>query len=204
MASLIAVISRYKYTIWYYVNIVVYCGANKGNFPIYEQAAIELGKWIVKSKNRLVYGGGRAGLMGTLADTVLNSGGEVIGVIPTFLQERELAHEGLTEQHIVDSMSERKMKMLALGEVCIALPGGPGTLEEITEMISWSRVGQNMNPYIFYDQSGYYAPLEKMYDSMVENVFLTKTDRDKILFSSSLEEISEFIKVYTPPSVRRY
>lgn len=182
----------------------MYCGANKGNFPIYEQAAIELGKWIVKSKNRLVYGGGRAGLMGTLAYTVLNSGGEVIGVIPTFLQERELAHEGLTEQHIVDSMSERKMKMLALGEVCIALPGGPGTLEEITEMISWSRVGQNMNPCIFYDQSGYYAPLEKMYDSVVENGFLTKTDRDKILFSSSLEEISEFIKVYTPPSVRRY
>lgn len=101
-------------------------------------------------------------------------------------------------------MAERKQKMLDLGDVCIALSGGPGTLEEITEMISWSRIGQNPNPCILFNENGFYDPLRDLYDSMVKNDFLTQTDRDKTLFSNSLKEINQFITTYIPAEVRRY
>ncbi|MCF1685609.1 TIGR00730 family Rossman fold protein [Tetragenococcus halophilus] len=186
------------------MNITVYCGANSGNQAIFEQSAIAFGKWIAKNNNTLVYGGGKAGLMGSLADTVLHSGGEVIGVIPTFLKNRELAHPDLTNLYIVESMSERKNKMAELAEVFIALPGGPGTLEEITEMVSWARIGQNPNPCIFYNVNNYYDAIENFYDNMVINGFLTKEDRSKILFTPSFDEISSFIENYEPPLARQY
>ncbi|MDH6365528.1 uncharacterized protein (TIGR00730 family) [Enterococcus sp. PF1-24] len=186
------------------MNIAVYCGASSGNQEIFKEATIELGKWLAKNHHNLIYGGGKAGLMGILADTVLENGGEVIGIIPTFLKERELAHPALTELKIVDSMAERKQAMLDLANACIALPGGPGTLEEITEVVSWSRIGKNPNPCIFFNSGNYYRPLEAMYDQMVENDFLVKNDREKFLFSESLEEIEGFIKNYQPPVIRQY
>lgn len=186
------------------MNITVYSGANRGKQPVFEQSAIELGKWIAENNNRLVYGGGKAGLMGTLADTVLHSGGEALGVIPTFLKDRELAHTELTKLYVVNSMSERKNKMAELAEAFIALPGGPGTLEEITEMVSWARIGQNPNPCIFYNVNDYYHAIENFYDNMIANDFLTKEDRSKILFSSSFAEINAFIENYTPPLAREY
>jgi uncharacterized protein (TIGR00730 family) len=94
--------------------------------------------------------------------------------------------------------------MLDLGDACIALPGGPGTLEEITEMISWSRVGQNPNPCVLFNENGFYDPLKDLYDHMVKSGFLSTQDREKTLFSNSLNEISEFIQEYTPPEVRTY
>lgn len=178
------------------MNIAVYCGSSKGNNSIFEQSAVQLGKWIANNNNGLVYGGGKTGLMGILADTVIEYGGETIGVIPTFLEKRELAHQNLSKMYFVESMSERKLKMFDLSEAFIALPGGPGTLEEITEMVSWVRVGQNPNPCIFYNVNGFYNPVQKMYDDMVEHEFLSEEDRKKTLFSSSLEEISYFIKTY--------
>ena len=186
------------------MNITVYCGANSGNKEIFEESTILLGHWIVENNDTLVYGGGKAGLMGLLADSVINAGGKVIGIIPTFLKSRELAHPNLTELNIVNSMSERKLKMFDLADAFIALPGGPGTLEEITEMISWARIGQNSNPCIFFNIDGYYDPLKQMYEDMEENGFLTKKDREKILFSSSVNEMSDFIKNYTPPIIRQY
>ncbi|MBC2324835.1 LOG family protein [Listeria booriae] len=186
------------------MNIVVYCGANKGNNPVYERATIAVGEWIARNNNTLVYGGGRSGLMGILADTVIASGGKAIGIIPTFLKERELAHPHLTELIIVDTMDERKQKMLNLGNACIALPGGPGTLEEITEVVSWSRLGQNNNPCIFYNENDYYRPIQQFYDDMVQNDFLTVEDRSKILFSNSVDEIHSFITDYVPPVIRTY
>ncbi len=188
----------------FYLNITVYSGANRGNQAIFEQSAIELGSWIAKNNNTLVYGGGKAGLMGSLADTVLHSGGKAIGVIPTFLKNRELAHQNLTKLYVVESMSERKDKMASLAEAFIALPGGPGTLEEITEMVSWARIGQNPNPCIFYNVNNYYGAIENFYDHMVINEFLTKEDRSKIFFSSSFDEINSFIENYEPPLVRQY
>lgn len=186
------------------MNIIVYCGASKGNTPIYELSAKKLAQWIVKNNHRLIYGGGKAGLMGVLADTVLENGGQAVGVIPTFLEKRELAHPELSELIVVNSMSDRKAKMLSLGDACIALPGGPGTLEEITEVVSWSRIGQNNNPCIFYNENNFYNPIRIMYDNMVEMAFLSKSDRNKILFSDSLDEIGKFIDDYTPPVIRKY
>ena len=101
-------------------------------------------------------------------------------------------------------MSERKETILEKGDVCIALPGGPGTLEEITEVVSWTRVGQNDNPCIFFNTNNYYSLIEQFYDQMVSNQFLTQEDRDKILFSKSFEEIERFIKNYKVPKVRTY
>ena len=186
------------------MNIIVYCGASKGNKKEYENSAIQLGEWIAKNNHTLVFGGGNAGLMGTIANTVIHNNGKTIGVMPTFLQQRELAHDKLDELIIVESMSERKKVILEKGDVCIALPGGPGTLEEITEVVSWSRIGQNSNPCIFFNTNNYYSLIEKFYDQMVSNEFLTQEDRNKILFSKSLKEIEEFIKNYKAPKVRTY
>lgn len=186
------------------MKITVYCGASLGNNPAHQQATITLGKWIATEKHTLVYGGGDAGLMGLLANTVLENGGKVIGIMPAFLQERELAHKGLTEMITVQSMSERKLKMIELGDAYIALAGGPGTLEEIIEVISWARIGQNNNPCILFNSDGYYDALSTFFDNMVTQGFLTQADREKTLFSDDLKEISTFIANYTPPTVRRY
>lgn len=186
------------------MKITVYCGASLGINSQHQQAAEQLGKWIAQHHHTLVYGGGKAGLMGVVADTVLANGGEVIGVMPSFLQQRELAHSGLTELISVATMSARKLKMIELGEAYIALAGGPGTLEEISEVISWARIGQNSHPCILFNSDGYYEPLKHFFDTMVEQGFLSAADRAKTLFSDDLNEIADFIANYTPPEVRRY
>lgn len=186
------------------MNIAVYCGASKGNDQGFSQATKALGQWIAEQNHTLIYGGGKAGLMGVLADAVLQSGGHVIGVIPDFLQNRELAHQALSELHVVGSMSERKRMMFDFAEAFIALPGGPGTLEEITEMISWSRIGQNPHPCMFYDINGFYQATRTVYDQMVAQGFLTQDDRDKIGFATTTEEVADFIDGYQPPALRTY
>lgn len=186
------------------MNITIYCGASLGNNLQYQEATKQLAKWIAERGYTLVYGGGRAGLMGLLADTVLAHGGKVIGVMPLFLQERELAHTELTEMITVSSMTERKAKLVELGDVYLALAGGPGTLEEIIEVISWARIGKNNNPCILFNRCGYYQPLYQMFRQMVEQGFLTQSDFEKTLFSDDLTEIEQFIANYTPPEIRRY
>lgn len=186
------------------MNITIYCGASLGNKKTYQEATANLGKWIAKNKHILIYGGGKAGLMGTIADAVLKNKGKVIGIIPSFLTERELAHTELSELLIVETMTERKLKMIELGDCYIALPGGPGTLEEISEVISWARIGKNNNPCIFLNIDGYYDNLKKFYDDMVENGFLSLEDRNKILFTNSIENMDSFISNYNPPKIREY
>ena len=186
------------------MNITVYCGASTGNGKIYEKCAENMGKWIGKNNHVLVYGGGKAGLMGIVADTVLQEGGRAYGVMTSFLQERELAHLSLTKLITVDNMTERKKIMMEMGDVFIALPGGPGTLEEISEVISWARIGQNSKPCIVFNADGYYDSLKNMYGTMVKEGFLTEEDRDKILFSDNFDEIGKFIKGYEPPKIREY
>ena len=114
------------------MKITVFCGANNGGNEAYKENAIELGKWIADNNHTLVYGGGKVGLMGVIADTVLENNSEVIGIMPQFLVDREISHTGITEFIIVDDMSIRKDKLVDLGDVFVALPGGPGTLEEIS------------------------------------------------------------------------
>ncbi|MCC9854856.1 TIGR00730 family Rossman fold protein, partial [Streptococcus agalactiae] len=136
------------------MRITIFCGASTGENPVYSEKTVALAQWMAQNKHALVYGGGKVGLMGVMADTVIANGGYTTGVIPTFLRDREIAHENLSELIIVNNMPERKAKMMLLGDAFIALPGGPGTLEEISEVISWSRIGQNDNPCILYNVNG--------------------------------------------------
>lgn len=186
------------------MNIIVYCGASTGNDNIYKENAVEVGEWIAAEGHGLVYGGGKVGLMGILADTVLDNGGEVIGVMPEFLNAREISHPRLTDLLIVENMSIRKNELLTKGDVCVALPGGPGTLEEISEVISWARIGQNDRPCIFYNSSGYYDLLEQFFYQMVATGFLTTEDREMIYFVKDTTALEQAIKHYKKPAVRKY
>ena len=178
------------------MRITIFCGANNGKSELYKENAIELGKWIANKNHTLVYGGGKIGLMGVIADTVLENSGEVIGIMPQFLVDREISHTGITKFVIVDDMSERKTQLVDLGDVFIALPGGPGTLEEISQVISWVRVGKKDAQCILMNVSGYYDFLEQYFDKMVEEGFLTNEDRKRTLFTANLEEMEEFIANY--------
>ena len=179
------------------MKITVFCGANNGRNEAYKENTIELGKWIADNNHTLVYGGGKVGLMGVIADTVLENNSEVIGIMPQFLVDREISHTGITEFIIVDDMSIRKEKLVDLGDVFIALPGGPGTLEEISQVISLVRVGKKDAPCILMNVDGYYDFLEQYFDKMVKEGFLTIDDRERTLFTDSIAEMQEFIVSYT-------
>ena len=178
------------------MKITVFCGANNGRNEAYKENAMEVGKWIATNNHTLVYGGGKVGLMGIIADTVLEKNSEVIGIMPQFLVDREISHTGITEFIIVDDMSERKTKLVDFGDVFIALPGGPGTLEEISQVISWVRVGKKDAPCILMNINGFYDFLEQYFDKMVKEGFLTKEDRARTLFAKSVSEMEEFIDNY--------
>ena len=181
------------------MRVAVYCGANEGNKACYREAAVSLGQWIGQEGHVLVYGGGKVGLMGVVADTVLGQpDGQAVGVIPQFLVDHEVGHEGLTKLIIVETMRERKQKMIDLADAFIAFPGGPGTLEEISEVISWARLGKLKQPCIFYNVNGFYDTLAAQFDRMVEDGFLTETHRKQICISDSLAEIQNFIANYKP------
>lgn len=185
-------------------NIVVYCGASSGNGGRFEEAAVKVADWIAAKGDTLIYGGGNVGLMGIVARRVLAKGGKVHGVIPRILKERGTALEGITELSVVEDMPARKRMMLELGDVCLALPGGPGTLEEISEAFSWSRLGLNPNPCIFFDVDGFWRSTADMYDRMVADGFLTEEDRGKLLFTQSFDAIDEWVGQYRPPRIRQY
>ena len=178
------------------MRITVFCGANNGKSESYIKNATELGEWIADNNHTLVYGGGKIGLMGVIADTVLENRGEVIGIMPQFLVDREISHTGITEFIIVDDMSDRKTKLVDFGDVFIALPGGPGTLEEISQVISWVRVGKKDAPCILMNINGYYDFLEQYFDKMVAEGFLTIEDRKNTLFTDNIEEMERFIFNY--------
>lgn len=184
--------------------LAVYCGASLGKDSAVVTATKELGQYLAMNHIDLVYGGGRVGLMGILANQVLDFGGYVHGIIPTQLAERGAALERLTDITIVENMSVRKQKMLDLSDGCLALPGGPGTLEEIIEAFSWARLGNNNNPCVFYNIDGYYDELKNMFDTMTAHGFLTVEDRQKLLFSDSLGSIFDFMNSYIPPKIRKY
>ena len=175
------------------MNITVYLGANRGNSPTLEQAVRELGTWIGKNGHALVYGGSKSGLMGVLADCVLNAGGEVIGVEPEFFMERAVQHTGLTRLIVTKDMSERKAKMIQLGQAFLAFPGGTGTLEEISEIMSKVSLGQLDAPCILYNLDGYYDSLRTLLDHMVEKGLSTPERQAGIRFARDLGEIREIL-----------
>lgn len=175
------------------MNITVYLGANEGNNSSLKRAVKELGTWIGKSGNALIYGGSKSGLMGALADSVLNAGGNVTGVEPQFFIENEFQHEGITKLIVTKDMSERKNKMIELGNAFIAFPGGTGTLEEITEIMSKVSLKQLNAPCIVYNLNGYYDGLKAMLKHMID-MGLSSEERQKgIYFAESLEQITDIL-----------
>lgn len=175
------------------MNITVYCGASMGNNERYIEAARELGEWIAANGHALVYGGGNIGLMGIIADTVLENGGEVIGVIPTFLLEAERGHSGLHTLEVVESMQVRKARMIELGDAFIAMPGGLGTLEEIAEVISQRRLNLIDSPCVFYNIDGYYDMMKPVFDKMVECEFLPEKDVTNICYAADVSELDAIL-----------
>ncbi len=171
------------------MNITVYLGANEGNDPALKQAVQELGTWIGASGNSLVYGGSKSGLMGAIADSVLATGGQVIGVEPQFFIDSGFQHDGLTQLIITKDMSERKNKMIALGDAFIAFPGGTGTLEEIAEVMSKVSLKQLDAPCILYNLNGYYNDLKALLQLMIEKGLSSQERQEGIYFAENLEDI---------------
>lgn len=185
-------------------SITVFCGSSFGYDEIYKTQATLLGQILAKKKIRLVYGGANVGLMGAVADGALNAGGEVIGVLPKFLQEKEIAHKHLTELILVGSMHERKIKMNDLCEGVIALPGGYGTLEEFFEMLTWGQLGLHKKPLALFNINGYYDGLAALTKTMVDNGFLKQLNKDMLLISDNIEDLLNKMFAYKAPDVGKW
>ncbi len=170
-------------------SLCVFCGSNSGVNPAYAQAAQALGKAMAESNVRLVYGGGNVGLMGTLADSVLNAGGVVVGVIPQFLANKELAHSGVTELHEVETMHERKSLMMQLADAFVALPGGIGTLEEFFEVWTWVQLGLMQKPVGILNVENLFDPMLAFLNSLVEQRFMKPIHRDLLVVAARPSEL---------------
>lgn len=177
--------------------ITVYCGSSIGSNSIYKEQAYRLGSLLAEHEIELVYGGSRVGLMGIVADGVLDAGGCVTGVLPHFLASKEPQHAGLTHTILVDTMHERKSKMYELGDGFIALPGGFGTMEELFEMLTWSQLSLHNKPIAILNVDGYYNDLIKFIERMVDGGFLKIAHRDLLIVSSSIEELLHKMKNYS-------
>ena len=176
------------------MNITVYLGAFEGKDKTLKDAVRELGKWIGESGNDLVYGGSDSGLMGVIANSVLASGGKVTGVEPQFFIDAELQYDGLTELIVTEDMTERKTKMIELGDAFIAFPGGTGTLEEITEVMSKVSLKHLDAPCILYNLNGYYDGLKVLLGHMIDMGLSTEERQQGIYFAENLEEIKTIIE----------
>ncbi len=182
--------------------VCVFCGSRAGSRPSYIEAAKLMGKEIARQGLGLVYGGGRVGLMGTLADAALEEGGEVVGVIPKALVARESAHVGLTELYVVGSMHERKRLMADLSDGFVTLPGGFGTLEEFCEVLSWAQLGIHGKPCGLLDVDGFWEPLVALLDKAVAEGFAHSGHRSLVLKEQDPRALLGLMKRYTPSRKR--
>jgi uncharacterized protein (TIGR00730 family) len=185
-------------------SITIFCGSSFGSDDIYKEQATLLGQTLAKQKIQLIYGGANVGLMGAVADGALDAGGKVIGVLPHFLQSKEIAHKQLTELILVETMHERKTKMNDLCDGVIVLPGGYGTLEEFFEMITWAQLGLHQKPIAVLNIDGFYDDLLKLVQTMVDKGFLKQINRDMLLISDTIDELLEMMKNYKAPSVGKW
>ena len=181
-------------------SICVFCGSSSGANGIYEESARATGKALVRAGLRLVYGGGRVGLMGVLADEVLAAGGQVTGVMPRALVEREIAHRGVTDLRVVETMHERKELMADLADAFIALPGGAGTLEEIFEQWTWSQLGIHAKPCGFINVNGYFTPLLAMIEHMVAEGFMAPALASMLTIENEADRLLARFRLYQPPA----
>lgn len=184
--------------------ICIFCGSNPGNDPMYTTMAQAMGKALADRGLGMVYGGAAVGLMGRTADAALAGGAEVIGVLPRALSEKELAHPGLSELHIVESMHERKALMAELSDGFIALPGGIGTFEEICEVFTWSQLGFHEKPCGLLNVGGYYDCFLDMLDNAVAQGFLKQSHRSILYASQKPETLLEGFEGYVPPRTNKW
>lgn len=183
--------------------LCVYCGSRPGNDPAFVDAASSFGRLLAERDLGLVYGGGDVGLMGAVADGALDAGGEVFGVIPEALFEREVAHEGLTELHVVDSMHTRKRRFADLADGFVALPGGFGTLEELVEMLTWAQLGFHTDPCGLLNVSGYYDGLVSFFDAQVAAGFVEPSHRRLLTVTDDPTALLDRFAAYEPPVQER-
>jgi len=184
--------------------ITVFCGSRIGTEDIYQSQATLLGQTLANRNIELVYGGANVGLMGAVADGVLNEGGKVTGVLPRFLRSKEIAHQQLTELILVDSMHERKTKMNDLCDGVIALPGGFGTLEELFEMLTWAQLGLHKKPIAILNVNGFYDALLNLLEIMMEKGFLKEANQQMLLVSDNIEVLLDKMKNYVAPTVGKW
>ncbi len=185
-------------------SIAVFCGSSSGVNPIYEQKAIELGIYLGSNGYPLVYGGGNIGLMAKIANATLGAGGKVTGVLPHFLNKKEVGHVALSKLILVDSMHERKQKIEQLSDAFIAMPGGFGTLEEVSEMLTWAQLGLHQKPIGLYNINGFYSSLLKQLDVMALEGFLKPQNREMVLENTDPSELIKSLKSYMPVSVLKW
>lgn len=184
--------------------VCVFCGSNKGVRPAYIVAAQSLAQSLVNRNIGLVYGGGNIGLMGVIADEMLAQGGEVVGVIPHSLVQREVAHQHLTKQHIVNTMHERKALMAELSDGFIAMPGGMGTFDEFCEILTWAQLGIHQKPCGVLNVENYFTPLLAMFDHAVTEGFLRDSHRRLVLESATPDHLLDAFAAFQPQYTQKW
>ena len=184
--------------------ISVFCGSSFGTEKIYEQEAYNLGKTLAEQNIELVYGGANVGLMGAVANGVLDNNGKAIGVLPTLLQKVEIGHNNLTELIIVETMHQRKTKMDELSDGIITLPGGFGTLEEFFEMLTWAQLGLHKKPVAILNTNGFYDELLSLIQKMVDNGFLKQANQEMLILSDDIDDLIDKMKNYKAPAFGKW
>ncbi|MFN8283081.1 MAG: TIGR00730 family Rossman fold protein [Chitinophagales bacterium] len=184
--------------------ITIYCGANVGSDAIFEEQAYLVGKTLAQQNISVVFGGGKVGLMGAVANGAMQNDGEVIGIIPHFLNAKEIAHDGITEMITVETMHQRKTLLHELSDAMIALPGGFGTMEELFEMLTWAQLGLHSKPIAILNTNGFYDALLALIQTMVDKQFLKIEYQEMLLFSDDINDLLEKIKNYKAPPVEKW
>ncbi len=184
--------------------ICVFCGSKTGNSPLFLETAIQLGRVLAERGLDLVYGGASIGLMGAVADSVMAGGGKVVGVIPEAMASKEVAHDCLTEMHVVSSMHERKSMMARLADAFVALPGGFGSFEELLEMITWAQLGIHRKPVGILNVGGYYDPLIQLFERAIEEGFIKPRNRKLFVIEQEPDRLLQTLVAHRLPEVKRW
>lgn len=182
-------------------SIAVFCGSGDGYNDVYREQGFLVGSTLARKGINVVYGAARIGVMGAVADGVLNNSGYITGVIPHFLQTREIAHDGLSELIVVNTMHERKLKMYERCDAVLVLPGGWGTMEEMFEMLTWGQLGMHTKPVGLLNVNQYFDPLKAMNSTMVQEGFLDECANTMLMFSPSIDELLEKMENYQAPDL---
>jgi uncharacterized protein (TIGR00730 family) len=185
-------------------SVAVYCGSNSGTDPAFADAAASLGRLLAERGLRLVYGGGHVGLMGTVADAVLDGGGEAHGVITRALEQKEIAHAGLTSLRVTETMHERKAAMADAADAFVMLPGGYGTLDEFFEVLTWAQLGIQAKPCAILDVAGYFDPLRAFLDGAVAAGFVHPAHRDMVIMDDEPARLLDRLAAWTPVEVSKW